>query len=245
MGLYMIRFVFIALLTISFSATAQLSLGALNSPATADFTGFSGSGFVPAPAAGQLDSDTYRITGLSDGDGSFGGTHTAGDFARGASTGGETGGGIYGFDVGGGNIALGVQPTGGDFTPGAIEVRVVNNTGDQIDSVDVSYDIFVNNDAERGNTFNFAYSTDGTNFTSVGALDFTSTEVSDANGFVSVARMTTISGLAANFQNGDTLTLQFSGADSLGGGSRDEFGLDNLSITATTVPVELMEFQID
>lgn len=35
---------------------------------TIDFAGFDASGFVPTPAAGQFDSDTWRVTGLSDGD---------------------------------------------------------------------------------------------------------------------------------------------------------------------------------
>jgi hypothetical protein len=39
------------------------------------FTGFTGAGFAPTPAAGQLDSDLWRVTGLSDGAGTFGGTY--------------------------------------------------------------------------------------------------------------------------------------------------------------------------
>ena len=53
---------------------------------TIDFTGFDGSGFAPAPAAGQLDSDDWRVTGFSAGSGTFGGTHTTNDFARGAKS---------------------------------------------------------------------------------------------------------------------------------------------------------------
>jgi hypothetical protein len=52
------------------------------------FSGFDGSGFAPSPATGQLDSNVWRVTGMSDGNGTFGGTHDSGDFARGSSTGG-------------------------------------------------------------------------------------------------------------------------------------------------------------
>ena len=47
------------------------------------FDGFSGLGFSPSPATGQLDSDIFCVTGLSDGNLAFGDTATTGDFARG------------------------------------------------------------------------------------------------------------------------------------------------------------------
>jgi hypothetical protein len=71
-------------------AVAQLEITAIGSPVTIDFTGFMGSGFAPDPAADQLDSDTWAVTGLSDGDLDFGGTAVTGDFARGSTTGGVT-----------------------------------------------------------------------------------------------------------------------------------------------------------
>ena len=49
------------------------------------FDGFNGSGFTPGPATDQLDSYTWSILGLSDGDLNFGDTGTEGDFARGIS----------------------------------------------------------------------------------------------------------------------------------------------------------------
>ena len=229
----------------TFSVNAQMSLTALNTAATEDFASFDGSGFAPSPAAGQLDSDMIRVTGLSDGATTFGGTHVTGDFARGATVGGVSTGGVYAVDDAN-NFGLFVQPGGSDFTPGTIEIRVTNNTGNQVDSVDVSYDILVFNDQARGNTFNFSYSTDGVSFTSVPALDFTSPAAADAApALVRTARSTTITGLAANFQNGDILTLQFSSDDSSGSGSRDEIGMDTLSVTATSLPVELMNFEVE
>ena len=52
----------------------------------------------------------------------------------------------------------------------------------------VSYDIYVNNDQDRGNSFNFAYFTDTFPYTSVPALDYTSPTNADANGFVKISR---------------------------------------------------------
>jgi hypothetical protein len=91
------------------------------------FDSFAGTGFAPSPAAGQLDSDTWALNGLSDGDTAWGGTYTTGDYARGIDEDGASTGGIYAFDVvsgAGTDYILGVQPTDADFTPGAIYLRL-------------------------------------------------------------------------------------------------------------------------
>ncbi|MGB3512589.1 MAG: hypothetical protein WBA93_25895, partial [Microcoleaceae cyanobacterium] len=131
-----------------------------------DFNNFTGNGFVSTPAVGQLDSDIWKVTGLSDGNGTFGGTHDSDDFARGSSTGGVSTGGIYAFDVGSNNI-LGVQPGGSDFTPGDIVLKITNTTGSTITDLDIAYDIFYNNNEERANSLNFAWSVDDLSYTDV------------------------------------------------------------------------------
>mgnify|MGYP001120387188 CR=1 FL=1 len=60
---------------------------------------FDGSGFSPSPVTGQLNSQAWETTGMSDGNSNFGDTETSGDFARGSSTGGETSGGFYAFET--------------------------------------------------------------------------------------------------------------------------------------------------
>lgn len=195
-----------------------------------DFQTFTGAGFSPTPAAGQLDSNIFISTGFSDGSVAFGDTQTTGDFARGQSTGGVTTGGVYAFDVdGAGNIAWGVQPGGSDWTPGTFKVKIQNNSGGDLNNFMVSYDIYVNNDQGRANSFNFAYSTDGSSFTNDSALDYTSPGAADSNGFVKVSRNTSI---AVTVANGDYLYLEFSGDDVTGGGSRDEFAVDNIVVKA-------------
>ena len=95
-----------------------------------DFDGFDGSGFQSNPTTGQLDSDFWSITGLSDGDLAFGGTRTSNDYARGTDFDGATAGGIYAFELGedSGDYILGVQPTAADFTPGDFTLKFTNNT---------------------------------------------------------------------------------------------------------------------
>ncbi|MBY6159750.1 ExeM/NucH family extracellular endonuclease [Mameliella alba] len=204
-----------------------------------DFESFTGAGFAPVPTAGQLDSDLWRVTGLSDGATSFGGTFDSGDYARGTDAdGGVSSGGVYAFQVSG-NTFLGFQPTGSDVTPGTITLRITNDTGSTITSLDVSYDIMVNNDQPRANTMNFAWSLDDATYTAVAALDYTSPEVADALGFQTVARSATLTGFS--LAAGETMYIQWQTDDATGGGSRDELGLDNISVTvpAPAGPSEL------
>ncbi|MEA5618814.1 ExeM/NucH family extracellular endonuclease [Cronbergia sp. UHCC 0137] len=191
---------------------------------------FTGTGFAPTPTAGQLDSDVWRILGLSDGSGSFGGTHTSGDFARGLDENGSVStGGTYAFKTDSTNIILGVQPAGSDFTPGTITLKLTNTTGSTITNLDVVYDIFYNNDQARSSSLNFAYSTDDTSYITVAALNFTTPETIDTIGFQSVSRSTTITGL--DIATGANFYLQWQSDDVGGSGSRDEYGIDNVAVT--------------
>jgi len=210
---------------------AQLSIPDSN-PVVVNFTGFTGTGLTSSPAAGQLDSDDWIVTGCTDNlNPVFGSTLTTLDFANGISTGGVSAGGIFAFDVGSSNITLGVQPTGNDWTPGSFILRIQNNTGDVIGSLDISYSIFVRNDSPRGNTFNFSHSSDNVTYVSETALDYTSPAALDALGWVEVTRSITITGV--NINPLDMYYLKWTGDDLSGSGARDEFGLDNVSITAT------------
>ncbi|GIW97258.1 MAG: hypothetical protein KatS3mg111_0591 [Pirellulaceae bacterium] len=159
----------------SASVHADLIFTAINTTETITFTGFDGSGFSPTPSSGQLDSNTWRVTGLSEGNGSFGGTHTTGDFARETSSGGVGTGGIYAFNTGStSGVGLGVQPTGEDFTPGTITLRLKNDTGVVIEDLEIAYDVFIYNDQNRSNSFNFQYSADDTSYTPVSSLNLAS-----------------------------------------------------------------------
>jgi autotransporter-associated beta strand protein len=230
----------------SFSpAHAQLNINNAASTYTIDFTNtvtgvnsgaFLGTGFQATPAAGQLDSDAWALTGWSNGNLAFGGTQTTAaiDYTRGAATAAVSTGGMYAFS--GGNIttgtALGFQPGGSDFAPGTLTLRAQNTTGLTISGFDFSYLLYVRNDQARSSSFNFSWSLDNTTYTPIGALDFTSTAASDALGFVSNNRSTTFSSLTLADQA--LLYFRWSSADVGGSGSRDEFALDNISLTNFT-----------
>lgn len=222
--------VYLTIVPVSFKIPQVRANGPI--PFSENFDTFADAGFDSNPAAGQLDSDLWVVTGLSDGDGTFGGSHIGGDFARGLSNGGVGTGGIYAFDVGGGNTILGIQSGGNDFTPGDIILRLQNNTGSTITQLDVSYDIWYLNDQPRANALNISHSPDDLTYTPVATLDFTTPELTDALGWQSTPRSITLTGL--NIPNGSYFYLKWTGNDVSGGGSRDEFGLDNVQVS---VPV--------
>ncbi|MBU2927593.1 beta strand repeat-containing protein [Winogradskyella psychrotolerans] len=196
---------------------------------------FDGSGFTDTPASGQLDSDAWEATGMSDGSLSYGGSQTSGDYIKGSSTGGVSSGGFYAFDTGSSNSSLGFQATGSDFTPGTITLRAQNQTGTTVTTADLAYLIYVYNDQGRSTTFDFSYSTDDLSYTDVAASNLTSDATADGSLiWVSNSKATSITGLS--IADGEYLYLRWSTADNGGSGSRDEFALDDISLSFNPIP---------
>jgi hypothetical protein len=197
------------------------------------FDDFRGRGLAPFPTASQLDSDHWRISGLSDGPGSFGDTHDTGDFARGPSSGGVTTGGVYGFDVGSlgeSNWTLGFQPIGSDLTPGAATLMVTNSTGTVVDRIELAYDVWLLNNGDRSSSIQFAYSMDDQSYETSEGLSFVSALDADTNvGWEAVRRATILSDL--NLLDGSSMFLQWRMDDVSGRGSRDEWALDQVEMT--------------
>lgn len=236
-----------AALLLAASASAQVIISASDTPVVIDFDStisgvsngqFAGSGFSPTPTAGQLDSDAWSMTGMSDGTLAFGGTGT-GDFARGITTGGVTTGGVYA--LGSSDFALMIQPGSTDWTPGTLVLKTQNAMGTAASKFSISYDLYVNNDQDRSNSFNFSYSLDGgANFITDGLSNalftYTSTAPLDASGWILVGTASASITLSSNLANGQDILFQWSGDDIGGSGSRDEFGVDNISVGMTAIP---------
>ncbi len=239
----------IALLVVPDGAVAQISLPTEGTTVSRDFDSFDGSGFAPDPSNGQLDSDEFIATGLSDGDLSFGETADSGDFARGTSGGGETTGGIYAFEdpqlpeipTASGDFILGVQPSGSDFTPGTFVAQYQNETGGPVTAIDLAYNVEILNNASRASSVAAAYATGacgslppGDDFSALSGLDVTTPEAPlPTPQWTTEKRSTTTS---VDLPADDCLFLRFRSDDVSGDGSRDEIGLDNLSVTPKQVP---------
>jgi hypothetical protein len=230
------------LVAIAAPVNAQIVLSD-STPTNITFAGFTGSGFVSSPAAGQLDSDEIIATGCSDGDMAWGGTYTTGDYARGTSSGGTTTGGLYaGSD---GDTFLMIQPGGSDLTPGTIVLRFTNNTGGTITTLNIQYDVLVYNDQGRANSFNTEYSDDGTTWHSIGPLATTTPEAADGSPAWTRSTMGSPYALVTDIAPGATFYVRWLTDDVSGGGSRDEIGIDNIHIAAATYPVELQSLSIE
>ena len=222
----------IAVIATTENSSGELVVVSLNSPTLIDFDStvagsnngtFAAAGLGNPPAAGQLDSTSWSIGGFSGSD----------DLARGESDGGVGTGGVYSFDVGENNRTLGVQPGGSDFTPGDITLAIANETGQTATGFSIGYDIWNLNDQNRSNSFNFSYSSDGTDFIDVPNFDFESPAASDSLGWLRFGRL---GSFATNIAANSNLLLRWTGDDVSGGGSRDEFALDNISLSLTAVP---------
>lgn len=217
----------------SSSAKADFILETIGVAVVEDFNSFQGSGFAPDPSAGQLDSDVWSVDGFSDSENDL----TSGDYARGISGGGLSLGGVYAFETSTGNFSLGVQPGGSDFTPGYFQLEVTNGTGLSISGFAFSYDTFVYNDQGRSNTLQASFSLDGSNFTELTGSLVTSDEAAD----------TSVAWVSTNFSEtvslevgaGESFFLRWEGDDLGGSGSRDEFSIDNVSVTAVPEPTSL------
>lgn len=227
----------VALFGFSQTGKAQMSLTTMGTATTIDFDNtlagvnngaYAGAGFESVPTVGQLNSNAWATTGMSDGALVFGGSRSLGDNARGASTGGVSSGGFYAFEVSTGNFAFGIQPGGSDFTPGTLTLRATNSTGTDADSMKIEYTLYFNNNEARSCNFDLSISTDSTVYTAVTTLNDTSDLAADALGFVAINKSITVS---ASVANGGRLFLRWSSDDIAGSGSRDEIAIDNISIT--------------
>ncbi|HEV2815913.1 MAG TPA: Calx-beta domain-containing protein, partial [Allosphingosinicella sp.] len=195
------------------------------------FTTFTAGGFAPNPTASQVDSDIWRVVGLSDiPNPSYGFTGAAGtDFGRGVISGDPATAGVYSVS---GNGAMILQPTAAELeVNGFIEARIQNTTGTTVGSFDVAFDWDYRNNANRGESMQLSYSTDGVNFTAVPAAAFT-TPVALAAGAVFTYQHEAVSLTGLSVASGGFLYLRWTHLSSSGSGNRDEVGIDNVTVDA-------------
>lgn len=255
-GLFLL-FLFVSV-SVSYNVAAQVSLTNASPSILIDFsnttpstvgstptTAYSAAGFSPNPTtAGRLNSNAWAVTGWNDGSLAYGGTQafTTTDYTRGATAVSVTTGGFYAFTgtpASAANPTFMIQPGNGDFAPGTITLRVQNNGSDAITQIAVSYNLYIRNDQARSNSFNLSYSADDVSYTNVVPLDYASPATADALGWVIVgtapSRNTTITGL--NISPGGYIYLRWYSNDVSGTGARDEFGIDDINVSATFTPV--------
>ncbi len=206
----------------------------LDGEVTFNFNDFTGSGFASEPAAGQLDSDNWIVTGLGDGAFDFGDDVSGGDFGEGEGAGGVNSAGLHGFIVGADDNAFGVQPSGSTFTPGAFVLRIENQTGGVLNRIAVEGFLLYFNDQPRSNSLSLEYSVDNETWLPVDGATVTSPETAAAkpvwDGDVTDDVISML-----GIGEGEFLYLRWIGDDVGGSGSRDEFAIDDITITPISI----------
>jgi len=125
-----------------------------------------------AGGAGDLDSNHWRTEGIQDAGAStaFGDTPTNARYGQGIGVGNDGGSGLWAFDVSNGgtlNRTLGFTPNtlsaSGTtiFNPGALELRVRNDTSSTVTGINFVFDIFVFNDRGSEYQLDFGVYLDG------------------------------------------------------------------------------------
>lgn len=221
---------------------SQLSITAVKTTFTVDFnttvSGVNNNTFTAPmggvataiPSPGALDRDAFQIS--SSAGTSFNWPASPVDITegKGASVGGAVSPGIYGYISDATNYLLGVNPDDSNFTPGAIILRVQNNSGDPITQFDVDYTAYAYDGGTGKSTLNVYYSSDGMTWLAASDLDYESSNGS-TDDWESSSRSACIPGL--NIADGGYFYLKW--VINEGGGSNvDEIGIDDIQLFGRT-----------
>jgi len=213
------RYLFFILLTVSSAVSngSEMEVSLAGVPYLENFNGFLGT-YETLPVGCFVSLDSSNLL-----------TATNTDF-HGIHAGGVTAGGCYAWNVGRNDYALGYQPTDSEFTPGFFLVVVSNATKVVVQELDVSYDVFCLNNADRSSSLDFEISCDGKFYSRLTGLVFVSGQLRDDSGsWVRSARSCHIV-FPKPVAVGNCIWLRWLGNDAGGASSRDEYGIDNLRI---------------
>ncbi|MCK5850758.1 MAG: hypothetical protein KAH23_07570 [Kiritimatiellae bacterium] len=147
--------------------------------------------------------------------------------------GGTSEGACRPWDLEDGDLALGYQPTSDEFSPGFFLVSVSNATGRVVKKIKVSYEVVCLNNENRSSSLDFEYSRNGLTFVRVASLRYVSPVEEDPDASWETFIRSINLELSVPLQNGSLIWFRWYGDDmNIGGsGSRDEYGINNLSVT--------------
>lgn len=201
---------------------------------------FQGAGLAKIAESGQLDSDSWAFSGFSGGIINFGGESLEdSSYENGTSDGDEVDTGIYAFNVGTAvdeNYTLGIQPggtgTSADFNPGSITLKIQNQTGSTMTSVNVGYKVYVYNDQAASSRIRFSYGSSATGtYTDQIIADVVSPAAADlAPGWKAYYRVVTIP--TGNIASNAYYYIRWTGSLVSGTGAQDEFAIDDIEVIA-------------
>ena len=214
------------------SLVAQFSITSGGTDFIIDFNSYDGS--TLSPTSPGITSNDWAISGLRRADVDFGGTGDSRDF-RGTAPLQVDSGGVYAFEVDTGDYALGFQPRGRYFTPGSMTLRIQNNTGGTITSLDMFHNLYVLNDTNRSTDFSFERSANNSTFTTV--ANYTSTLASSGAPVEWLQLQLDVTFTDVSIAPGDFYYFRWSTDDGSGSGQfRDQFAIDNITMNAEVIP---------
>lgn len=149
---------------------------------------------------------------------------------RGVKSNSVTTGGCYAWNLGEEDHAIGCQPTADDFTPGWFAVEITNGTRTAVGKITVRYDIVCRNNEDRSSAIHLEYSSVSAPFTSAAGTGFTSEAPAELSADWSTNSFTCNISPTNPIQRCGCLNLRWLCEDAGGSGSRDELGINNLSI---------------
>jgi VCBS repeat-containing protein len=162
------------------------------------------------------------------------------DFGRGtlADSSNPTTAGVYSPTA---NHALVVTPTGAEMdTNGFVEARIQNTSGAPATTFAIKFDWVYRNNEPRSSSLQLSYSTDGVTFQPVPATAFSTPAAANSTTFATQHELVNLSGI--DVAAGSFLFLRFYHLSSSGSGSRDEVGLDNLTVDVVTPDQQSVSF---
>ncbi len=215
------------LLVLAVAASAQAQPALVDAPLRETFDDFTGAGFAPDPAAGQLDSDDWVVTGLSAGDLAFGDSGVSGSYARGSAAGAVAEAGVWAFEVASGDPALGAQPAMNELAPGAFVTRFTNGTGAELASFTIAYECWQYNDQARATDLSVEITT-GAGTESPAELDCTGAVAADGSPAWASTSLATVYTPSTPIAAGDTVELRFVLVHRGGGAAYDQVAIDEL-----------------
>lgn len=215
----------------------QYQINAVNTPQTIDFTSYEGTGVVPVPSAGELDSDDWRVVLSSETPLIFGGSSTAPAFGNGKTPAPVQDSGVYAFETSGApiNVALGAK-LDATIDSATFTLRIENNTGITVNTIALGFDWGAYNSTDGSVKGAFSYSSDDVVYTPGGNNQFSDTLFTPTPAWTGGNERITLNNLAWAPGSYYYLKWSFTADFPVAGLDFDEVALDAIEITAT-VPV--------
>lgn len=192
---------------------------------------FQGDGVKNPADLGELNSLAWSFSGFTSGNINFGGNSADdSDYDQGSSEGGVDIPGLYAFETKPDNFSIGVKPVVGNFAPGTTTLRFQNQTGTAVTSLNIGYTVYIYNNGNGSNSFNFSHSANNSSYTPMLAVNLSTPAAPDADAqWKAYHRVITLTGI--NIPNNQYYYLRWN-SEVVSGTDLDEIALDDIQLTA-------------